>query len=99
MVNNKYWWKCEKCDKKMRSPYNYDNIRLCYHCYNKIVTPMPPIDVNFSGKHTQIVLSVQLTIKEHEKMMEKINKLYDNPNRKMSAYIRELVLKDLKDDN
>ena len=99
MVNNKFWWRCEKCDKKMRNPHNYDNLRLCYHCYNESTTTMPPIDVNIIQKVTQVVFSVELTEKQYERMLEKINKLFDNPKGKKSAYLRELLLRDLKDDD
>ena len=99
MVNSKFWWTCEECKKKMRNTFEYKGLFLCYHCYSKLTTNINS-DLIYGERFTKkFSFGMILTKTQYKRMLEKITKLYGNSNYNIAPYLRELLLRDLKDDD
>lgn len=101
MENNKFWWKCDKCNARSRHTHKYKSLFLCNHCFRKVTTTIWGEVAKEYGEYLQplTVFTLVLTDTQNKLMLKRIKSIFGTTKRKKATYLRSLVLRDLEVEN
>ena len=95
--NNVGGWDCDECKKTNIKTHYYRERYLCYHCRQKFLTIIGQPLIYEQQLSTKKIFLLLLTESQNKKLEQRIYSLFGK-KRKVSAYMRELVLADLENN-
>ena len=88
---------CDSCGVRTKRIRRYKNKFLCYKCYIKEAQVFTNFPIYGEPLSIKLIFTFTLTEKQKKLMDKRIKYLFPiNSNRKMSEYIRSLIMVDLK---